>query len=177
MNHIVKGLSGLYTHALGKRNGNLAGFRLLFLAAAVAASQACGGGSGDGSTSTPTAPLDPITLASGSYALLRVNGSTLPAEMQYTTPSPGGRIDINSGTMVLRKDLTFTETFNFTNTPSGGTPTNDSDVTAGTFTLDNGTLTFSTPDPPNPNHTWTGTLDATGTISYNDQGFVAVYKK
>ncbi|MBA3646169.1 MAG: hypothetical protein H0W63_08310 [Gemmatimonadaceae bacterium] len=107
-----------------------------------------------------------------------MNGSLgLPASLPYSTPAPGGRIDITSGTMVLRADKTFTETFVFTNVPISGAPAPDTDVTSGTFSLSNGTIMFTTQDPLTGSHSWSGTLDATSTISYNDLGFLAVYKR
>jgi len=139
---------------------------------------ACGGGGGDAVTAPPPPPPDPYVVAAGTYALLSVNGSLgLPVSIVYTTPAPGGRLDITSGSMVLRADKTFKEVFRFTDVPASGASRADSDVTTGTFTLGGGVIAFSTPDPPNPAHTWSGTLDASGTISYNDQGFQAVYKK
>ena len=112
--------------------------------------------------------------AAGSYGLTSVNGSLgLPASITYTSPAPGGRLDITSGAMVLRTDKTFTETFRFTVVPVSGASSPDSDITTGTFSLSGTSIVFSIPDPPNPNHTWSGTLDANGNIAYNDQGFQA----
>lgn len=52
-------------------------------------------------------PTGPATLV-GSYVLTEVNGSALPAIVY-----PGGVV--SGGTMVLREDGTFTETFRLTN--------------------------------------------------------------
>ncbi len=79
--------------------------------------------------------------------------------------------------MVLRADKTFTETFVFTNVPNTGAPNADTDVTTGTFVLAPGTITFTVQDPSTGSHSWSGTLDASSTISYNDLGFLAVYKR
>ncbi len=139
---------------------------------------ACGGaGGGDGATGPGPVPVDPYVAAAGSYSLVSVNGSPgLPASVFYSVPAPGGRIDINSGSMVLRVDKTFTETFNFLVVPTTGASSTDSDITVGTFALSNGAITFNSVDPSG-SHTWSGTLDISATISYNDQGFLAVYKK
>ncbi len=137
---------------------------------------ACGGGGG-GDGATGPVPVDPYVAAAGTYSLMSVNGSAgLPASVFYSVPAPGGRIDINSGSMVLRVDKTFTETFNFVVIPTTGASSTDSDITVGTFALANGAITFNSVDPSG-SHTWSGTLDVSATISYNDQGFLAVYKK
>lgn len=153
--------------------------RAIALAAAVLLA-ACGGGGGDAGITGPAQPpkIDPYVAAAGSYALTSVNGSVaLPGSVFYTTPAPGGRLDISSGSMVLRADKSFTETFNFTNIPVTGASTIDADVTTGTFVLTSGSIVFTINDPTSGLHSWSGTLDAGGTISYNDQGFLAVYKK
>lgn len=145
---------------------------------------ACGGGGGGGGSSitdptptpspTPTPAPDPYAAAAGTYLLISFNGSVgLPASVTYTQPAPGGRLDVTSGAMVLRSDKSFTETIRFTNVPAGGAAVADSDLTTGTFTLSGTTIVFSIAGP----YSWSGTLDASGNIAYNDQGYQNAFKK
>lgn len=137
---------------------------------------ACGGG-GDsitGPTPTPPPPPDPYVTAAGTYLLTSFNGSLgLPTSVTYSLPAPGGRLDITSGAMVLRSDKSFTETIRFMNVPSGGAAAPDSDITTGTFTLTGTTIAFSIAGP----YSWSGTLDANGNLTYNDQGYQNAFKK
>ena len=114
-------------------------------------------------------PTDPTQSAVGTYTLVQVNGSPLPA---YLGQSPQGRADVLSGTLTLRNDKSYTEMVNVQVTPLIGAvhtvPVNEN----GTFTITGRTVQFM----PDTGGTYSGTLTGT-TLESNAKGLTARYEK
>lgn len=114
-------------------------------------------------------PTDPTEAAVGTYALVRVNGSTLPALVEQDAT---GKADVLSGTLTLRSDKSYTETFNVRFTPAAGAVQTFPVTENGTFTVTNSTVQFKDSD----GLTYTGTLSG-NSLSYNVEGFAVTYQK
>ncbi len=135
-------------------------------AIALAGVIACGGSD----SSAVTAPPEPTTL---SFTLSQVNGQTLPATFQ----TPDGVLVIGSGTLQLKPDKTFAENISYTFAPTGATAAPDNAITNGTYVQTGTDIVFTVPPSgTDPGAVFGGTVSAT-TLSYNDAGFVAVYKR
>lgn len=115
------------------------------------------------------APTDPTQAAVGTYTLVQVNGSTLPALIGQFAE---GRIDVLSGTLTLRNDKSFTETVNVRITPTTGVIQTFPSTENGTFTVTGTTVQFQTSE----RGSYSGTLSG-NTLTYNVEGISATYQK
>lgn len=141
--------------------------RSVATAIALAGAIACGG-SDSGAVTAP--PPEPTTL---SFALNQVNGQTLPATFQ----TADGVLVIGSGTFQLKPDKTFVENISYTFAPTGAAAAPDNAITNGTYVQSGTDIVFTVPPSGTDAGTvFGGTVSAT-TLSYNDAGFVAVYKR
>ncbi len=132
---------------------------LIFVLTSLLPLAACGDGG----------PTDPSQSAVGTYTLVQVNGSALPALLGQFAE---GGVDVLSGTLTLRGDRTYTETVNVRITPSTGVVQTFPAIEDGTFTVTGSTVQFQTSD----GDTYSGTLSGT-TLSYNVDGLSATYQK
>lgn len=137
---------------------------------------------------TDNSIFNPMTDLSGTYTLTVYAGKTIPAT--YTiqpgdaTYPNGATFVVNGGTMVLNSNGTFTETNNYTTTPTGGTPTQSSFVSNGTWTLNGTNFSLFAPAQNGfPARNVTGTLDFdannVATLNYqesNGQGTFESYE-
>jgi hypothetical protein len=129
---------------------------VLTLALAAAASVGCDGGTG----------LEEIA---GTYALVTVNGRSLPAVVfEGTVTDPlGGEHDFTAevleGALTLREDGTFSVRFVERSTIDG-VPSTDDDASVGTYTVSGSSITFT--DTEDPEDVVTALLSG-GTITAN----------
>ena len=114
-------------------------------------------------------PTDPTQSAVGTYTLVQVNGSPLPALLGQF---PEGRIDVLSGTLTLRNDKSYTEMVNVRFTPTTGVVQTIPVTENGTFTVTGSTVQFNTSD----GETYSGTLSGKF-LEYNVDGLTARYEK
>lgn len=143
--------------------------RYLLITYCIFALTACGGG-GDGSNPEVIGPPPPVNL---SFALNQVNGQNLPATFQ----TPDGLLVINLGSMQMKPDRTFSESITYNFTVPGGSAVLDTAITAGGYAQTGESIVFSVPaSGGEAAYTFEGTLVGT-TLTYNDNGFVAVYKR
>jgi hypothetical protein len=115
---------------------------LLLLAAAVA----CGGSS-----------TEPTTTVSGTFTLRTINGSPLP---QSIYSDPDASLSINSGTLTLGSDRTYT-LVEEEHVVVSGSATDDVYSESGTFTVSGNNLELTGPlisgSPIHHHMTWNGT--------------------
>lgn len=143
-------------------------------AACVLLASACGGDSID-------APS--VGDAPGNYELQTVNGQ-LPFQFSHTDASGVTTVDILSGTLVLTTTGTFEEVLNYHVVPPSPQTAYDAPaITAGTFSVNGGNITFTYHPPNAPVYSWGGTV-STGSLTYIDPNFqdvpgglTAVYTK
>ena len=131
---------------------------------------ACGGG-GDKAGGEVTGP--PPAAVALSFTLQQVNGQTLPATFQTAE----GVLVITSGALVLRPELTFSESILYNLTAPGASAVADTAITTGTYAQTGTDIVFTV--PPSGSEagiTFSGTV-AGNTLTYNDAGFVAVYRR
>ena len=114
-------------------------------------------------------PTDPTQSAVGTYALVQVNGSPVPALLGQF---PEGRLDVLSGTLTLRNDKSYTETVNIRVTPTTGVVQTVPITENGTFTVTGSTVQFNTSE----GDTYSGTLSG-NTLEYNVDGLTATFRK
>ena len=105
----------------------------------------------------------------GTYSLRTVNDQALPATIESDA---SGRVDVASGSVVLRADGTFTDQTEF-RLVSGTSSTTETDVITGTYTRSGSTVQFSPSDGGVYSMSFTGGNTLTQTIGT----FVLVYRK
>lgn len=143
--------------------------RLLSLIAAMMLVAAC----------TDNGIFNPLNDASGTYTLTVYAGRSIPAtyviqpgDPQYPSLPNGGTFVVNGGTMVLNSNGTFTETNNYTITPTGGASSGQSFVSQGTWTLNGTTFNLFAPaQNGNASRSVSGTLTVDSnfhTINYQE---------
>jgi hypothetical protein len=143
--------------------------RLLSLIAAMMLVAAC----------TDNGIFNPLNDASGTYTLTVYAGRTLPATYIINAGDPnypqypnGATFVVNNGTLQLNSDGTFVERNNYTTTPNGGTASNSSFVSSGTWTLNGTTFNLFAPaQNGNSARNVTGTLTVDAnfhTINYQE---------
>ena len=132
--------------------------RRLFAALALATLAACG------SDSSVNPNNDAVE---GVYSLRTVNGQPLP----FTVQGNGITIVLTSDVMTVAKDGSWTETVAYRQTIDAQT-TNEADADAGSWTRVGDTMTFTS----SANGNFQGSY-ANGTVTFNDPGFVAVFKR
>lgn len=112
---------------------------------------------------TDNSIFNPVTDAEGTYTLTVYAGKSMPATyiIQPNSQFPNGAtFVVNSGTLVLDSDGTFTETNNYTTTPNGGSPDPSSFVSSGTWTLNGTQFSLFAPAQNNfPPRSVSGTLE------------------
>ena len=132
---------------------------------------ACGGG-GDKAADEITGPPPPAAVTL-SFTLQQVNGQTLPASFQTAE----GVLVITSGSMVLRPELTFSESILYNLTAPGASAVADTAITTGTYAQTGTDIVFTVPPSGSEGTiTFSGTVVG-NTLTYNDAGFVAVYRR
>jgi hypothetical protein len=132
--------------------------RRLFAALALAAVAACG-------SDTSTNPNN--DAVEGSYSLHTVNGQPLP----YTVQGNGVTIVLTSDVLTVSEDGSWKETITYRQT-SDGVTTNEADADAGSWTRVANTITFES----SAVGVFEGTY-AKGTVTFDDPGFLAVFKR
>jgi hypothetical protein len=100
-------------------------------------------------TSCDTNPFDPTDDVTGTYHLSVFAGRSIPALFSCQPGEceeipNGGTIRVNDGTLVLHDDGTFVERNHFTFT-SGGSSSNDTFLSTGTYNVNFDQLTLSAP--------------------------------
>lgn len=132
--------------------------RRLFAVLALATLAACGSDSS----------INPNNDAvEGVYSLRTVNGKPMP----FTVQGNGVTIVLTSDVMTVNADGSWNETVAFRRTDTAGT-TNEADADAGTWTRVGDTMMFSS----SANGAFQGAY-ANGTVTFDDPGFVAVFKR
>lgn len=117
-------------------------------------------------SSDSTAPENPYANAAGSYALVSLNGRTLPATVFQDATM---RVDITSSILVLRADRTFTETIDGQITQGTSQPQPEHQVHNGTFTLTGTAAAFTVPAVSGfTAFGFSGTLSG-GVLTYTDE--------
>lgn len=119
-------------------------------------------------------PTDPTPKAQGTYTLKTVNATALPAVIFQ---SADGRIEIISGTTVLRADNSYTETLQarviYTSGGSETTPL----VESGTYSVTGSTVTFTVPaNAGEPSFSYTGAVSGR-TLTYTYDGLSFTYER
>lgn len=126
--------------------------------------------------------LNPNTDAAGTYQLTIFADEFLPfqwsvaAGEDFELPN-GGTVRVTDGTLLLHTDGTFTETNNFTKTPTGGQSFASAFVSTGTYAV-NGTA-FNLSAPPQNGYlarNARGTFQL-GTVNYVEGGASYEYQR
>ncbi|HEV2147322.1 MAG TPA: hypothetical protein VGR37_07950 [Longimicrobiaceae bacterium] len=119
-------------------------------------------------------PTDARARVAGTYELQDVNGSSLPATIAV---APEGRLEITSGTMVLRADESYTETVRLRIIFNDGQTETESFIENGTYSMTGGTITFTVP-PSLGEEGFSYTGEVSGrTLTYTAQGLTATYRR
>lgn len=132
---------------------------LSLLLVAPLLSAACNGEAG---------PTDPAP-AVGFYTLQTVNGMSPPLVVDQNS---NGRLEVVGGSLELRGDLSYTETAELRDIPTGRPPQTVSNSVNGTFRLTGQTVRFQTAR----GELFSGTL-AGDTLTYAIPGFVLRYQR
>jgi hypothetical protein len=114
----------------------------------------------------------PGTSAIGTYALVSVNGSALPATTQNDATI---KTEILSGTFVVNADESFSESRQGRITLNGGTPSPITATQTGTWTVSGTELSFVSGTTQNP-VIFNGTY-AAGTLTYTSGGATFTYQQ
>lgn len=139
--------------------------RRVFIAVAVCAFlSAC-----NGSDSTGPAP------GVGTYTLVKVNGTNVPVT---TVVGPPLTQEITSGSLTLSADGSFTETRLGKITPAGGTTSQVTSTSTGTWSLSNtGMIQFVIPNTQGQTSTTFNATLAGALIVYTTSGTTFTYQK
>jgi len=134
--------------------------RKLLLAVASLAIIGCGGDS-----------TGPVASVAGTWNLQTVNGNPLPYTAAFVAGPPVYRLELVSDVFVAAANGTYTEAFT-TRETNGTTVTNTTENDTGTWTQNNANVTVTASDGT------VSTASISGnTITINQQGLVAVYKR
>ena len=110
----------------------------------------------------------------GTYTLVSINTQALPVTV---FASNAGRIDVLDATLVLRSDLSYTETINYRVIPAAAEPFSDVAVENGSYTVAGNAVTFTLlTGNRNPSFSYTGTVEG-NTLTYSFQGESYAYRK
>ena len=132
--------------------------RRLFAVLALATLAACGSDSS----------INPNNDAvEGVYSLRTVNGQPLP----YTVQQNGTTIVLTSDVLTVSNDGSWNETIAYRLSQNGQT-TNEADADAGSWSRSGDIMTFTSTAVGN----FSGTYSK-GTVTFDDPGFVAVFKR
>ena len=140
--------------------------RLRATAAALAFAVAATAGCGD------TGPTDPYTLVAGPYILHSIDGELMPFLLLETEE---GTITITTGSITLRTDRTFSETWTARLDPPSGDPVFGGFTESGTYELSGETVVFQLPVIPGRSETTVTGYRRGDTLSYTAGGRVVVY--
>jgi len=136
---------------------------VLVLVSALAA--AC---SGDGPTGSSEERV------AGTYTMTQVNGQNLPMTVFQ---SSAGRVEVTSGTLVLRADRSYTETVQIRIIPVGESARNDQAIENGTYTMSGTSITFTVPPSGGePGYSYSGSVNG-NVLTYSSEGVSATYRK
>jgi hypothetical protein len=125
---------------------------------------------GTGACDSATDPEDAIV---GTYTLATVNGGSLPATVFQ---APDYRLEIVSGTLIVRDNNTWTETATIRET-DGTTITTETSTVNGTYTLNGSTATFTDSEGDTLTSTFSGSDTLTTTDSGSGFTITFVYRK
>jgi hypothetical protein len=115
------------------------------------------------------------TNVTGTYNLALVNGAAPPGTTELT--AGGGRVEISSGTFVLRDNKTYTETINTRTVPATGTATTNTQTENGSYSLNGSTIIFTLPaTATEPAFSYEGTVSG-NTLTYVFAGTSITYTK
>lgn len=146
------------------------GIRSLAAVGMVLTAMACGGSDG------PSGPESASATLTGTYTLKTVNGSQIPMTLVSV---PGYSVRINSSSLVMNSNNTFTGASNYTETESGVTATY-SESCSGTFSRNGNSVAFTEAAAANTEcgGSYTGTWDGAAkvTIAF-DATVQAVFEK
>ncbi len=138
-------------------------FATLFALLAVTLS-----GCGDNPTSSGESDI------TGTYTLATVNATAPPVTVFQSSE---GRVEVTSGSMVLRADNSYTETLNLRIIPAAGAPMNESSSENGTYARNGSSVQFTVPaSAGEPAFSYQGTVNG-GTLSYTIEGTAVVFRK
>ena len=134
---------------------------------ATAALVGCSDDDDDGGT-TPTD-------AAGTYTMTLVNGAALPGTTEII--AGGGRVEISSGTFVLRDNKTYTETINTRTVPATGAATTNTQTENGSYAINGSTIIFTLPATSSEAaFSYEGTISG-NTLTYVFAGTAITYTK
>ena len=132
------------------------------LAIAVAAAAGCG----------DIGPTDPYTLVSGPYILHSIDGQLMPFVF---LEDEEGTVTITTGSITLRTDRTFSETWTARFDPVEGEPISGGFSEQGTYELSGESVVFNLPAIPGRDEATVTGYRRGDTLSYTAGGRVVVY--
>jgi hypothetical protein len=119
-------------------------------------------------------PLTPSNVE-GTYTLTAVNGAAPPGTTEFI--AGGGRVEITSGTFVLRDNRTYTETINTRTVPASGAATTNTQTENGSYQMNGSTIVFTlAATSTEPAFSYEGTISG-NTLTYVFAGTGITYTK
>lgn len=123
--------------------------------------------SGDGPTGTET-------RIDGTYTLRQANGAAVPTTVAQ---NEFGRLEITSGTMVLRQDRSYTETLQLRVVYTDGTSETDAAIENGSYEVAGSTVTFTVPSSvAQEGYSYNGQVDGK-VLTYSGGGLSVRYER
>lgn len=118
--------------------------------------------------STGPTPVD------GEYTLVAINTQALPVTI---FGSNAGRIDVTGATLILRADLSYTETINYRVIPAAAAPYDDVGIQNGSYAVAGRAVRLTVlTDDGRQGFSYTGTVEG-NTLTYRDEGDSYTYRK
>jgi hypothetical protein len=117
-------------------------------------------------------PTDPYTLVAGPYILHSIDGELLPFVFLETED---GTITITTGSITLRTNRTFSETWTARLDPPSGDPISGGFSEQGTYELSGENIVFYLPAIPGRDEATVTGYKRGDTLSYTAAGRVVVY--
>jgi hypothetical protein len=141
----------------------------MFLGAALVAVTALAGCSDDDDGGTTP------TNVTGTYNMTLVNGTSLPGTTEIIVG--GGRVEITSGTFILRDNKTYTETINTRTVAANGSATTNTQTENGSYAINGSSIIFTLPATASePAFSYDGMISGT-TLTYVFAGTAITYTK
>ncbi len=113
-------------------------------------------------------------MVASTYALETVNGARLPATIFRDAD---GRIEATAGTLTLRGDRSYTESFQVRLVPTSGPSDSDEITENGTYSVVGSTITFTVPaGGGEPAFSYTGAING-DVLTYAVEGTSVQYRK
>jgi hypothetical protein len=110
----------------------------------------------------------------GEYTLVAINTQALPVTV---FASNAGRIDVTGSTLVLRPDLTYTETINYRIVPTAEQPRDNAAIENGSYRVVGNTVTFTQlTDDGRRGFSYTGTVEG-NSLTYRLEEDSYAYRK